>query len=127
MTTSGKIVKTSILTGGSSRPVLAARTSQVEQTFGDVDVDRAGRGVVAGDEAQRDQAAGLEHQQVAGRVGLDRGDPAQRRPVRRRAPSAPTSSCDPERSGYLERLGLELGPAQRSAAVRSVTPSNWTR
>ena len=34
-------------------------------------------GVVRGHEADRDQAARLEHQEVAGRIGLDRADPAE--------------------------------------------------
>ena len=57
---SGKRVKTSILHG------------QVEQAVGNVDDEGARLGVALGDEAQRDQPAAVEHQEVAGRVGLDR-------------------------------------------------------
>ena len=64
-----------------------------------------------GDEAERDQAARLEHQEVARRVGLDRGDPAQLGAVAV-AHRGADQLVHPQRARHLERLGLEVDAVQ---------------
>ena len=83
----------------------------VEKALGQVDLHRPGGGVVARHEAHRDEPAGLQHEQVARRVGLDRGDPAQvgSLPVAHRGAD---ELVHPQRSGDFERLGQEVDPVQ---------------
>ena len=70
------------------------------------------RRVVRGDEADRDEPAGLEHQQVAGRVGLDRRDRPSVGAARRPAPWHRPARAPTARRALVERLRLELHAAQ---------------
>ena len=84
-------------------------------------VDRPGRASCPVTKRSGISAAGLEHQQVAGRVGLDRGHRAEHGARRRRRTVAPTSSCTQSVAGTSTGSASQLQPrAGASAAVRSV-------
>src|SRR5579884_2489819 len=105
-TMSGKTVMTSMRTASPS----------VEQPGGKVGHDHAGP--VLDDEAQRHQAAAVEDEQVAGRVGLDGHHRAVVGTVRLDE-TAPDQLMDPELPGVLHGLGAEDEVAQRLGPLPS--------